>query len=299
MKKILSAVLSALIFSIPAWALTYEELTTVKEPAYRFGTTDDVENKLDINPSIEDKKALFSASSVDEADLTYADLSIKRISKEISQNLQIDYDEILADLSLLWQGAATKSDTIKFALYKLSNPNADKPDNASIKKVLSTIANMSTVIGAGTGNPLLYCTSLIGGNTLGILSQDTKALNYKYTKVNDADMVILVRKIDNLQQRVVELYYDYMTTRELYNMYTEMVKRRHVNYNQAQECDRAAVLVSDAYYRESLDMQRKAKSIFADKRSQLEQFVGAETFKQFEECVNARNRAEYSEKQAH
>ncbi|MCM1266120.1 MAG: hypothetical protein NC200_07970 [Candidatus Gastranaerophilales bacterium] len=291
MKKLIALILSITFIQCSVSALTYEELTTVKEPAYRFGTSDEIENKLDINPTIENTKAIHSETSIDEANLTYADLSIKRISKEMSQNLQIDYDEILSDLSLLWQGAATKSDTIKFALYKLSNPNADKPDNSSIKKVLSTIANMSTLIGAGTGNPLLYCTSLIGGNTLGILSQDTKALNYKYSKVDDADMIILVRKIDNLQQKVVGLYYDYMTTRELYNMRSEMAKRRHFNYSQAQNCSKEIIIISDAYYREALDMQRKAKGNFADKRAQLEQLVGSDTFKQFEDNINSRERS--------
>ena len=249
MKKLLTLLIFSILIQAPTMALTYEELTTVKEPSYRLGTTDEIENKIDINPTIENTRAILSESSIDDANLTYADLSIKRISKEISQNLQIDYDEILADLSLLWQGAATKSDTIKFALYKLSNPNADKPDHSSVKKVLSTIANMSTLIGAGTGNPLLSCASLIGGNTLGILSQDNKSLNYKYTKVDDADMIILVRKIDNLQQKVVDMYYDYMTTRELYNMRSEMAKRRHFNYNQAQNSSKEIIIISDAYYR--------------------------------------------------
>ena len=290
MKKLLTLLIFSILIQAPTMALTYEELTTVKEPSYRLGTTDEIENKIDINPTIENTRAILSESSIDDANLTYADLSIKRISKEISQNLQIDYDEILADLSLLWQGAATKSDTIKFALYKLSNPNADKPDHSSVKKVLSTIANMSTLIGAGTGNPLLSCASLIGGNTLGILPQDNKSLNYKYTKVDDADMIILVIKIDNIQQKVVDMYYDYMTTRELYNMRSEMAKRRHFNYNQAQNSSKEIIIISDAYYREALDMQRKAKGTFADKRAQLEQLVGSDTFKQFEENVNNRER---------
>ncbi len=289
MKKFLTLMLISLFIPLNAEALTYENLNTVKDPAFRLGTTDEVENKLDINPSIKETKALLSESSIEDANLTYADLSIKRISKEISQNLQIDYDEILADVSLLWQGAATKSDTIKFALYKLSNPDADKPNHASVKKVLTTIANMSTLIGAGSGNPLLYATSLIGGNTLGILSQDTKALNYKYTKVGDADMIILVRKIDELQQKVVEMYYDYMTTRELYNMRSEIAKSRYYNYTNAQNSSKEIVIVTDAYYREALDQQRKAKSKFTEKRSQLEQLVGSDTFKQFEENINARN----------
>ncbi len=290
MKKITSLILLSLIFSLPSFSMTYEQLMTVKEPAYRFGTTNEVENKLDINPTIKDTKALFSETSINDANLTYADLSIKQISKEISQDLQIDYDEILADVSLLWQGAATKSDTIKFALYKLANPDADKPSQSAVRKVISTIANLSTLVGAGSGNPLLYATSLISGNTLGILSQDTKALNYKYTKVGDADMIILVRKIDELQQKVVGMYYDYMTTREIYNMRSETAKNRYYNFKNAQKCSKEIIIITDAYYREALDLQRKAKNNFADKRAQLEQLVGHDTFKQFEDNVNARER---------
>ena len=292
MKKIIWSILISLIITMPSFALTYEQLTTVKDPAYRLGTTDEVENKMDVNPDIIDTKALHTENSIEDANLTYADLSIKRISKEISQNLQIDYDEILADVSLLWQGAATKSDTIKFALYKLSNPDADKPSHTTVKKVLSTIANMSTLIGAGSGNPLLYATSLIGGNTLGILSQDTKALNYKYTKVGDADMIILVHKIDDLQQKVVEQYYDYMTAREVYNMRSEIAKTRYYGFNGIQNNKKEVVIITDAYYREAVDLQRKAKNRFIEKRSQLEQLVGTDTFRQFEENINSRDRAE-------
>lgn len=291
MKKLLTTILALIAISYPVSAIQYDDLNTVKEPMYRLGTTDEVENKMDVNPSIVDTKAMLSESSIDEANLTYADLSIKRISKEISQGLAIDYDEILADVSLLWQGAATKSDTIKFALYKLSNPDADKPSQSSVRKVVSTIANLSTLIGAGSGNPLLYCTSLIGGNTLGILSQDTKALNYKYTKVGDADMIILVRKIDELQQKVVELYYDYMTTREVYNMRSEIARSRYHGFNGVQQnSSKEVVIITDAFYREALDLQRKAKNNYVDKRSKLEQLVGTETFKQFEANVDARDR---------
>ena len=46
----------------------------------------------------------------------------------IYKEIEVDYADMQSDLSLLWQGAATKSDTIKFAIYKLSNPDKDKPD---------------------------------------------------------------------------------------------------------------------------------------------------------------------------
>lgn len=272
--------------SLPVLSMDYEDLNSIKPPAYRVGTSDDIEQKAEFNKQTIETTTTKEVDAFDEIEkLTYADLSIKKISKEIAQDLDLDYDDMMQDLSLLWRGAATNSDIIKFALYKLSNPDKDKPDDKSVKKVLQSIANMSTLIGAGMGNPILSSSSFIGGNVLGIMSQDDKAINYKYTKVNDADMIILVRKIDDLQQKVVNKYYDYMTSRKLVEMTTKMAQQRYQNYQLAQNGSKELILITDAYYRESLDIQTKARSDFYSKRAALEQLVGNETFKQFESTV--------------
>jgi len=280
--------LVCLLLAVPAFAMEYEDLNSVKEPAYRAGTSVEVEQKADFVKKLDTETAKEIDPMQNIEKLTYADLSIKKISKEISQDLEIEYDDMLQDLSMLWQGAATKSDIIKFALYKLSNPDADKPNDKSVKKVLQTIASMSTLMGAGMGNPLLSGGAFIGGNMLGIMSQDDKTINYKFTKVNDADMIILVRKIDDLQQKVVNAYYDYMTTKKLLEMTNKMSKERYKNYQLSQAGTRELVLITDAYYRESLDMQMKARSDFYSRRASLEQLVGNETFVQFESNINAR-----------
>lgn len=287
MKKFLSLILIYLFIPQISLGLTLDDLNTVKDPAYRVGTTDEIENKIDVDTKVQ-KAKIRIVESQNVENLTYADLSIKKISAEISQALEIDYDVMLADLSILWQGAAVKSETIKYALYKLANPDKDKPDNASVKKVLTTIASMSTLLGATTGNPLLACASLIGGNTLGIMSQDTKSLNYKYTKVGDADMIILVRKVDELQQKVVNNYFDYMTTRKILEMTEDMAERRQQNYDRAQNDSREIILITDAYYREALNQMAKAQGDFNDARSRLEQLVGTDALKQFENNLKAR-----------
>ena len=210
---------NALIFSLilalasPCSALEYKDINSVRPPAYRAGLSDEPEKeyveakqtahttgqkKVPEIPTVFAKKE-NTADKFNVDEITYADLSIKQISKEVAQDLQLDEEEMVGDLSLLWQGAATQSDTINFALYKLANPEEDKPDEKSVKKVLSTIASMSTIVGASMGSPVLATGSIIGGNVLGIMSQDSKALNYKYTKVTDAEMIILVRKIKELQ----------------------------------------------------------------------------------------------------
>lgn len=278
-----------------AWALEYNDIIAPKQPAYRLGISDTPEKmyvEAEVQPVKKEYAEKDNSIQYNSDELTFADLSLKRISSEIASELAMEEKEMVADLSLLWRGAATQSDTINFALYKLANPDADKPDEKSIKKVLTTIASMSTLVGAGMGNPILATGSLIGGNVLGIMSQDTKALNYKYTKVNDADMIILVRKVEDLQQRAVDLYYDYMTSRQQLKMIDKLVQQRKKNYELAQNASREIILVADAYYRTALDLQSKTKSDFFAKRAALEQFVGNEIFVQFEKELAEREKSE-------
>ena len=284
-------ILCLITFAIPALAETsLDSLKESKPHAYRVGTTDDLEIEYKIKDTVSTKNVKNTDKQTNLEGLTYADLSIKKISKEMSKELEMDNTEMMGDLSMLWQGAATKSDTIKFAIYKLSNPDADKPDDKSIKKVLSTIASMSTLVGAGSGNPLLATGSFFTGSMLSIMGQDNKAMNYKYTRVNDADMIILVRKIDDLQQNIVNKYYDYMTARKVLKMTTKMVNERHNNYKLAQNGKRELIIIADAYYRDSLDMQIQARNDYFSKRAALEELVGSDVFKQFEQVVNNREK---------
>ena len=292
MRKILSAVLISLLIQLNVCAVeTILDVSTPKENMYRFGTTDSPEIKADFEVETIIKPTIKKETTIkDDQYTTYADLSIKNMSLEISKSLEVDFENMQSDLSLLWQGAATNSDTIKFAIYKLSNPDKDRPDKNAVKQVLGTIAGMSTILGAGMGNPVLASSALIGGNTLGIMSQNNKSLNYKYTQVTDADMIILVRKVEELQQRVVNMYYDYMSAREQFNVTTEMIKRAEQNYKAAQSYSKEVILMTDTFYREALDEQLKARGNYYEKRSCLEQLVGVENFRVFEQSVDNREK---------
>lgn len=291
MKKFLIIAL-IINLSLPCFSIEYKDIKNPKPPAYRTGLSDTPEKEYMEAKAKEDKVhqtyVKKDAEQFDSTDLTFADLSIKQISREVAADLELDQEDMVGDLTVLWQGAATQSDTINFALYKLANPDEDKPDEKSVKKVLTTIASMSTLVGASMGNPILATGSIIGGNVLGIMSQDTKALNYKYTKVTDADMIILVRKIEDLQQRTVDLYYNYMTARKKLKMIEDIAEERKKNYDLAQDLSKEVILITDAYYRTALDNLMKAKSDYYAKRAALEQFVGSDVFSQFEKDLTKR-----------
>lgn len=51
-------------------------------------------------------------------------------------------------------------------------------------------------------------------------------------------------------------------------------------------------MITDAYYRSAMDAQTKARSDYMAKRAALEQFVGNETFVEFEKILAERDKEE-------
>ena len=79
-----------------------------------------------------------------------------------------------------------------------------------------------------------------------------------------------------------------MTARKRLKMMEQITVDRKKNYDIAQTMSRELILTTDAYYRTALDNQMKARSDYYAKRAALEQFVGNETFAQFEKDLKER-----------
>lgn len=274
------------VFSFsPSFALSYDELSFPAMPASRLGTDDVKPEKITVKAKVQDDTKTAKTKKIDEAkDLTYADLSLKKIAIDIAQDLEMEQDVVLSDLAALWAAAAQNSETVKYTIYKLSNPDENKPEENLVKRIIKPIASFSTVAGtAFANNPFVASSALIGGNLMSAFSSDNKELNYKFTKINDADMVVLVRKIDDLQKRLMVLYMDYSTKKEICKMAQENLKKREEICRKMQDKSREQVLIADSYYRNAQSFASKANSEYAASRSILEQLVGAKVLEQIEE----------------
>ena len=290
-KNRLILLLSFILFGVmPSFSITLDELTEPLKPAYRLGVGNVPEKVYKVTESTKTKEKDATLEQAGEAvkNITYADLSLKKIAKEISDDGQLDTEMVLKDVQLLWMGAAQNSQTIKFIVYKLSNPDEDKPDNSVVKKIIKPISTVGTVAGIGIGNPIAAVSSIMGSSILNSMSINDKDLNYKFSKVNDADMVVLIRKIEELQQKIVRYYFDYMTARESLIRSDELVKKRYNEYLNSQGLSNDQILMLDSFYRSALNKQAKLRADFLSIRSALEQIVGIETLAQFEEVVNSR-----------
>jgi hypothetical protein len=218
----------------------------------------------------------------------YYDLDNKKIAQEIHDELAEEQETILQDLRVLWQAAAQNSETIKFAIYKLSKPDGEKIDENMVKKILAPIANIAPMIGYGSTNPIAASSSLLGGGMLSSILADDSAINNQLTRVTDSDLVILAKEIDDLQKRLVCLYYNYITTLKILSSSDKIVKNRYDYYNLVANKKSPNIAIADAFYRDALDKQYKARQELMSARSALEQFVGNEALTEVEKNIKAR-----------
>lgn len=284
MKKIILPFIF-LLFSSPVFAITYETLNIQMPYASRLGTGNTPEVRYE-EVKAETKKNEVIVKTIDDTDnnLNFMDLNIKYLSDEIIDEMDSDSGKVLSDLSILYNSAIQRSETIRYAIYKLSNPEENKPDEGIIKKIIKPVASFSSIAGtAMSDNPYMAAGALIGGSLVGAITSDDKKVNYKFTKVNDADMVILVRKIDELQKKLLFLYMDYISNKELYNMAQDNLNKRKIMYETVQnKGSREEIIVADTFYRNAQEYLTKAKAKYDLSRTILENLTGPEALLEIE-----------------
>ena len=290
MKKILSALILSL-FCHNASAIIIQDVKMPLPVEYRLGTSDEIEKKYEvIDTDLVSTDALLQKEKEAVKKVTYADLTLNNISKDMVYDLKIEQKYVIEDLKTLWVGAAGKSESVKFAIYKLSNPDEDKPSNNVLKKVIRPLASVTSLAGLGVSDPILGSAALMGGMLLGDLSISDKELNYKYSKINDADMVVLVRKIDDLQKNLSETYYDYLRKREYLNNLNGIVAKREKMIDKYQNSPQELLQILDTYYKEAVEERNQARTEFLYVRSVLEQLAGEESLLQFEKGLEERTK---------
>jgi len=289
MKKIIFTLAILNIITLQAFAdITLEEVKSLKEPAYRLGTGagPEIEYKIKKADSYEEQRAKLVQEYMKNK--SYADSSLADLSREIGKIVEADRETMIEDIGILWAGAAAKSETVKFTIYKLANPDADKPDENIVKKVVRPLASFSSMAGAGFLNPIAATTTIMSGALVNSLSTDDKELNYKYTKVTDADMIMLLKRVDDLQKRLINNYIDYMTALKATETAKETVINRYKNLQLVKDSSRDLQLIADSYYRSALENKNRLETDFLSKRATLEQIVGADVLQEFEEVLKNR-----------
>lgn len=279
-------------FSSP---LSLENLTAPKALWGLIDNSSKVENLVkEEEKNIENKKAQNKQNETSELEnieevsaktsQNYADLSLKKLANDVSFELEMDEAKINSDLNILWNATTERSETMKYTIYKLANPDEDKPNDSTMKKILRPIANFTSLAGASlSADPYMATGALIGGGLVNAFMKDDKEANYKFSKVSDADMVLLIRKIDDLQKKLLDLYIDYRTKEQLANLTNENLQKREEIYKLSQNKTKEELLLADVYYRNAKTSAQRAQDEFLTSRAILENLVGSDALKKIEE----------------
>ena len=255
---------------------------TNKVESRRIKTVSSEEKKAQLIP--EQNKQVIEQKAINNINSSYADLSLKRLADDVAWELDEDSIQINSDLAILWNATINRSETMKYAIYKLSNPDEDKPNESTVKKILKPIANFSSIAGASVaGDPFVATSALIGGGLVNAFMKDDKEVNYRFSKVSDADMVLLVRKIDELQKKLLDLYIDYKTKDKLAKLTQENLEKREKIYKISQKKSKEELAIAESFYREAKSSVQIAKEELATSRAILENLVGLEALKKIEE----------------
>ena len=191
MKKIiLSSIISIFFLNSLSFALTLDEINKPFGLMGRMGNSNNpvkrkIKDETKKAVSEEFKKAqlkdeVTSNTKTEEvkASASYADLSLKKLAQDVSYELELDEAKTTYDLSVLWNAATERSETMKYTIYKLSNPDEDKPNDSMIKKILKPIANISSIAGVSVaGDPFMATGALIGGGLVNAFMKDDKEEN--------------------------------------------------------------------------------------------------------------------------
>jgi hypothetical protein len=164
-----------------------------------------------------DKKEINEAAKHLDADTRK---NMNQLADNIQQEDKTIYNEVrdeeelsLTDIGMLWEAAVERSGTIRYAIEKLSRRDATgKPvenDNFS-KRMLGSLVHLGGVAGSmWTGTP----AGLIGSGMIQDLMSGSPTES-ALARVTDADMVILAKEVEELQNQLITLYYNYKNAKE-------------------------------------------------------------------------------------
>jgi hypothetical protein len=135
--------------------------------------------------------------------------AMHEMDRAVSNDLRDEEEQSTRNLALMWQAAVERSQTIRYAIEKLSRRDATgKPvsNDSLTKRMLQSIVHLGGVAGTlWTGTP----AGLIGGSMVQDLIQGDPSDAALKVKVTDADMLILAKEVETLQQQLMTAYYTY------------------------------------------------------------------------------------------
>jgi hypothetical protein len=185
---------------------------TEASPSAPAATEDHSQDELPIQALALGQGAAVTTSNAD-ADLAKLYELLHAQDRRVGNELRDEAEVTLQDIAMLWQAAIERSATLRYAIDRMSYRDlSGKPvkEDSTTKKILKSLAQVGGAAGAmWTGSP----ASLMGGNLVQEMLQDPDNAQLQ-SRVTDADMLLLAKEIENLQNQMIQAYFHYRHAKE-------------------------------------------------------------------------------------
>lgn len=137
------------------------------------------------------------------------------------------------DLNMLWQAAVYRSQPIRYAIEKLSRQDASGKPSRQKNRTKQVVNGLAQVGGAATSIMTGTPVGLLSGALVNDIIAQSNSSNTK--PVTDADMVILARAVDTLQQELLTLYLNYKAAEDRLSLQASQYQILEATYQLAQD----------------------------------------------------------------
>jgi len=214
--------------------------------------------------------------TLDKSNLEKQEFVTETPNKPAVNSLLINDPEVLAkmfeeqkahdskDIDILWKGTVENNQIIEFALKKLATPESQRRIHSSLMaKTLSAIVSGASFIPSLMGaNPAIQTSAFSAGRLAqGLLNRKNVP---QETPLTDTELIELASVIEELQDNLVNSYYNYKNTlTQLKATRSKMILYRR-NYNNAIKTSNImeiaiSTALYDSMYLQELKLEQSAK----------------------------------------
>ena len=154
--------------------------------------------------------------------------------KQVLEDLiEIQKKKDCEDIEILWKGTVENNQVIEFALKKLATPESQRRIHSSLmSKTLSAIVSGASFVPSFAGaDPYIQTGAFAAGR---VAQQLLNKKNVpKEIPLTDTELIELAGLIENLQDKIIEAYYNYKSSLTLLKDVRSRLLLYNKNYTQA------------------------------------------------------------------
>jgi len=163
--------------------------------------------------------------------------------------IKMQKEKDLEDIEALWKGTVDNNQVIGFALKKLATPESQRRIHASLmSKTLSALVAGASFAPMLTGGDYLVQTSAFAAGRLAQNLINKKNVPSEIP-LTDTEMIELAGLIENLQDRIINAYYNYKSSLSQLKETRSRLLLYNKNYSKAmEEDDLLEITISSSLY---------------------------------------------------